>query len=442
LDTFFNSFKEISFLPITAEFFILLAVALVLLFFAWFSSMSEIAFFSLTPAELDEIKEKNEKNDSKSKAILELREKADKLLATILILNNFVNVAIIIIISYIFSITINFGNALILNFIFQTVIITFILLLFGEIMPKIYATQNALRLVYKIVPVFPFLMKIFSPLSIILVSSTSIIDKRLRKHQKSNISVNELSHALELTGENIKEDKDILVGIINFGSVTAAEAMTPRTNVVDIDIHTDFRDVIGIIAEHGYSRIPVYASSLDDVEGILYIKDLLVHLDKGDDFKWQKLIREAYFVPETKKINDLLEEFQQNKIHMAIVVDEFGGTSGIITMEDVLEEIVGEISDEYDIDNDNHQKLDENTYIFEAQILLVDFFRATQVKAEDFDEITVDADSLAGMILELKGEIPCEKEVIKYKNYTFEIISADERKIEKVKFQINSPKDI
>jgi gliding motility-associated protein GldE len=331
---------------------------------------------------------------------------------------------------------VSFSDAPVLEFIFQTVIITFLLLLFGEIMPKIYATQNALPFARKVASIFPFLLKLFSPFSYLLMSSTKIVNKRVSKYQKTNISVSELSHALELTGENITEDKDLLEGIVRFGSISVVQVMTPRMNIVDIDVESGYDEILRLIAKKGYSRMPVYAGSCDDVQGILYIKDLLPYLNEKNDFEWQKLIRKAYFVPETKKIDDLLKDFQQNKTHMAIVVDEFGGTSGIITMEDILEEIIGDISDEYDTDDKTFKKLDNNTYIFEGTIFLNDFFRITGVNEEDFAEIAGEADSLAGMILELKGEIPREKEKIEYNHYIFEILSADNRKIKKVKFQI------
>ncbi len=434
MDTLSDYFNSVHFRHATPEALIMLGIVIVLLLISAFASASEVAFFSLHPSEIDEIKEQNTK---KSKLLLDLKKHSEKLLATILILNNLINVSIVILISYICSILIDFSAAPIVEFIFQTVIITFVLLLFGEIMPKIYATQNALKLALKVSPAFPFLLKLFLPFSKILVGSTNIVNKRIAKYRKPNISVDELSHALELTGENIREDKDILEGIVKFGNISVAEAMTPRTNVTGIDIKEEYLEIIHKISEFGYSRMPVYEGSQDDVKGILYIKDLLPHLNKKNNFRWQRLIKSAYFVPETKKIDDLLKEFQQNKIHMAIVIDEFGGTSGIISMEDILEEIVGDISDEYDSDEEKpYKKIDSNTYVFEAQILLNDFFRITDIDEDDFKGLTNDADSLGGIILELKGEIPYKGEIIEYKKYIFEIQEADDRKIEVVKFQI------
>ena len=433
MDTLSDYFNGIHYYSSGFEPLVMLVIVIVLLMISAFSSATEVAFFSLDPSEMEEVENRK---DKKSKTILELKKNAEKLLATILILNNLVNVAIVILISYMLSLVISFGNAVAVEFIFQTIVIAFILLVLGDIIPKIYATQNALKLTLKVSPVLPFLMKIFSPFSAILVGSTNIVNKRIAKYRKANISVSELSHALELTGNNITEDKDILEGIVKFGNISVDEAMTPRINAVSVDIHDSYDAIIKKIAEFGYSRMPVYAGSQDNVKGILYIKDLLPHLNKENNFRWQTLIRPAFFVPETKKIDDLLKEFQQNKTHMAIVIDEFGGTSGIITMEDILEEIVGDISDEYDHDEKRYKKLNNNTYVFEAQILLNDFFKITGVNESDFDSISSGADSLGGMILELTGEIPRENEKIAFKHYVFEIVNANDRKIEKVKFHI------
>ena len=433
METLSDYFNEIHYHSIGFEPVVIVGIVIVLLMISAFASATEVAFFSLDPTEMDEIENRK---DNKSKTILELKKNAEKLLATILILNNLVNVSIVILISYILSLVISFGNAVVVEFIFQTIVIAFILLVLGDIIPKIYATQNALKVTLKVCPILPILMKIFTPFSAILVGSTNIVNKRIAKYRKTNISVSELSHALELTASNITEDKEILQGIVKFGNISVDEAMTPRINVVSIDIHDDYNSIIKKIADFGYSRMPVYADSLDNVKGILYIKDLLPHLNNEKNFRWQTLIRQAYFVPETKKIDDLLKEFQQNKTHIAIVIDEFGGTSGVITMEDILEEIVGDISDEYDKDEKQYKKLNNSTYVFEAQILLNDFFRITGVNENDFETISNDADSLGGMILELTGEIPHKNEKIGFKHYVFEILNADHRKIEKVKFHI------
>ena len=248
--------------------------------------------------------------------------------------------------------------------------------------------------------------------------------------------MDELSQALELTSDTIQEDTDILKGIVNFGNLTAAGVMTSRLDMVTLDSTAQFDKVIDCIVEHEYSRIPILQGSIDNIRGVLYAKDLIPHLNKGPFFKWQTLIRQPYFVPETMKLDDLLQEFQKNKIHIAIVVDEFGGTSGMVTLEDVLEEIVGEISDEYDVDNSLYTKQNDGSYVFEAKIMLTDFFRATDIDSEDFEDITEEVDTLAGLILELKGDFPKLNEEITYKNYKFKIVAMNARRILKVKFNI------
>ena len=281
------------------------------------------------------------------------------------------------------------------------------------------------------------LRSILKPFVWILVSSTSVVNKRLAKHKHSNnLSMDELSQALELTSDAIQEDTDILKGIVSFGNLTAASVMTSRLDMVTLDSTAQFDKVIDCIVEHEYSRIPILQGSIDNIRGVLYAKDLIPHLNKGPFFKWQTLIRQPYFVPETMKLDDLLQEFQKNKIHIAVVVDEFGGTSGMVTLEDVLEEIVGEISDEYDVDNSLYTKQNDGSYVFEAKIMLTDFFRATDIESEDFEDITEDVDTLAGLILELKGDFPKLNEEITYKNYKFKIVAMNARRILKVKLNI------
>ena len=324
---------------------IAISLAVLLLFASGFVSASEIAFFSLSPSDLSEIEEEEHSSD---KRIMALLKDSEKLLATILISNNFVNVTIIMLCDFFFTKVVDFGGSEIIEFLVITVILTFLLLLFGEIMPKIYSAQHTLKFCRMAAPVITILKKVFSPLSNLLVRSTFIVNKLVAK-RNYNISVDELSQALELTDKDeISEESNILEGIIRFGGETAKEVMTPRLDVVDLEIGATFKEVLDFVVENGYSRVPVYEDSRDNIKGILYIKDLLPHLKKDDSFKWQSLIRPAYFVPETKMIDDLLRDFQTNKIHIAIVVDEFGGTSGIVTMEDIIEEIVGEINDEYD----------------------------------------------------------------------------------------------
>lgn len=431
-------FRQVGVQDLTAGPVIALALAVLLLFASGFISASEVAFFSLKPNDINRIKEGNHPSDS---VILDLLNNSEFLLATILIANNFVNVAIVMLCTYGINEWLDFSNVPMLGFVLETIVLTFLLLLFGEIMPKIYAKQNTLPFIHKAAPTLLNIQKICKPLAALLVHSTSTINKTLAK-KKYDISVDELSKALELTSKAIPEEKEMLAEIIKFYNKTADEIMTSRLDMEDLDIKANFKEVIDTIIKCGYSRIPVYSGTEDNIKGILYIKDLLSYLDKPETFRWQSLIRPAYFVPETKKIDDLLEEFRTNKIHMAIVVDEFGGTSGIVTMEDILEEIVGEISDEYDEDEKQYIRLADGSYIFEAKIQLTDFFRATDTDPVDFEKITEEVETLAGLLLEIKGDFPRRREVIEYKNYRFQILEMDNRRILKVKFNvINASED-
>lgn len=415
-----------------------IALAVLLLFASGFVSASEIAFFSLSPSDLNEIEEESHTSDKYIKSLL---NDSETLLATILISNNFVNVTIIMLCNYFFASIIDFGNAVILEFLVVTVILTFLLLLFGEIMPKIYSAQHTLSFVRMAAPVINVLRKVFYPISCLLVKSTFIVNKLVSK-KNYNLSVDDLSQALELTDKNeISEESNILEGIIRFGGETAVEVMTPRLDMVDLEINTPFSEVLKCVVENAYSRIPVYAGSRDNIKGILYIKDLLPHLGKGDNFRWQTLVRPAFFVPETKKIDDLLRDFQASKIHIAIVVDEFGGTSGIVTMEDIIEEIVGEINDEYDEEERPYVKLNDYTYVFEAKTLLTDFYKVLKIDSDEFDEVAGEADTLAGMLLEIKGEFPALHEKLDFRNYHFEILEMDARRIRKVKVVVDQPEE-
>ncbi len=407
----------------------------VLLLASGFASASEIAFFSLSPSDLNEIEERNHPSDEKISSLL---GDSESLLATVLITNNFVNVTIIMLCNFFFMNVFVFHSA-IAEFLILTVVLTFLLLLFGEIMPKIYSAQKTLAFCRFAAPGICVLQKIFRPVSSLLVRSTAFLNKRFTR-KNHNISVDELSQALELTDKTeLSEENNILEGIIRFGGETAKEVMTSRLDVVDLDIRTSFKDVMKCIVENAYSRIPVYSGSRDNIKGVLYIKDLLPHVNKGDTFRWQSLIRPAYFVPETKMIDDLLRDFQANKIHIAIVVDEFGGTSGIVTMEDIIEEIVGEIHDEYDDEERTYVVLNDHTWIFEAKTQLTDFYKITKLDDDSFEKIAGDADTLAGLLLEIKGEFPALHEKVSYQNYDFEVLEMDNRRILKVKFTINEP---
>jgi gliding motility-associated protein GldE len=432
---------EISFNPITINEIFALIISVFLLMLSAIISASEVAFFSFSPQTLDEIEHSNKKSDQRIHSLL---EDPQKLLATILIGNNFVNVSIILILTFVTNQLINFGNAVVVAFLFQTVLITFLLLFFGEITPKVFASGAGKRVANFTAPILIVLYKIFKPLVHLLVKSTSTINRRLERHNKPNISMDELSHAIELTSGQNDEDTEILEGIIKFVNIQVVDIMTSRVDMVSVDIKTSYKNLLAVIVESGYSRIPVYSGSPDNIKGVLYSKDLLPHLDKPNSFRWQTLIRQAYYVPETKMIDDLLSEFQQNKVHLALVVDEYGGTSGLITLEDIVEEIIGDISDEYDEEEALYTKIDDHTFIFEAKIQLNDFFKIGEIDEDDFidAEATEEVETLAGFILELKGEIPRKDERIEFgEKYLFEVLSVDNRRIKKVKLIIKEEQE-
>lgn len=432
-----NAFGEVSFGAMTPGVGFAILLTLVLLGMSGFASGAEIAFFSLSPSDISEL---NASKQSRDKRIQLLREDSERTLATILITNNLVNVTIIMLCNYIFAQLVNFGNAIWLQFLCITVLLTFILLLFGEIMPKVFSRQNPLAFCRRSVGGISICRSVFWPLETILLRSGILAEKVVQK-ESHVLSVDDLEQALELTDKNdIKDERSMLKGIIRFGDETAKEVMTSRQDIVDLDIKCSYADVLKCIVENNYSRIPVYQENEDNIRGVLYIKDLLPHLSKPATFRWQSLIRPPYFVPETKKIDDLMREFQENKVHIAIVVDEFGGTSGIVTLEDILEEIVGEINDEYDEDTKNYSKLNYNTYLFEGKTLLSDFCKVLNVDDDEFVDVEGDADTLAGLLLEIKGDFPSMHEKIDYKNYTFEVMEIDQRRISKVKVTVHEKK--
>ena len=405
-------------------------IVLLLLLCSGFVSASEIAFFSLSPADRNAIDEGKHRSDKKVAALL---DDSERLLATILISNNLVNVAVIIILTFCFDQTISFGRAVWLEFLVMTVLLTFLLLLFGEVIPKIYSAQHALAFCRFSAPVLQMLSKMFWPLSQLLIRS-KVITRRLANQETDMLTVDDLEKAMELTDKkDIAEEAGMLKGIIRFGGEMVKEIMTSRVDIVDLDLKTTFGEVLECIVANNYSRIPVYQDTQDNIKGVLYIKDLLPHLGKPKGFRWQTLIRPAYFVPETKMVDDLLRDFQQNKVHIAIVVDEFGGTSGIVTMEDILEEIVGEINDEYDEDEKSYQRLNQNTYIFEAKTLISDLTKILGLDDDYFEDIEGEAETLAGLLLEIKGEFPSQGERIDYKRFTFDVLEVDQRRIVKVK---------
>lgn len=409
-----------------------IAIIAILLITSALISGSEVAFFSLGPSDLAQLEDRKSRVSNTAKDLL---DQPESLLATILIANNFINVSIVILSSWVFHSLFDFSSLPVLGFILQTIVITFIILLIGEIVPKVYASRFSLKFVYFMAIPVQALRVLFKPLASILISSTSHVQKRI-KEKKRNISMDDLSQALELTGEELDDDEKILKGIVKFGHTDVREVMKSRVDVVALNISSSFTDLLRVITETGYSRIPVYINDFDHVQGILYVKDLLPHINKPGSFRWQSLIRPPYFVPMNKKINDLLEEFQKQKIHLALVVDEYGGTAGLITLEDILEEIVGEISDESDEEQDLFKIIDEKTYMFEAKILLNDFYRVLNLPDEAFKSIKGEAETLAGLILELNGEIPDKNDRFTYKGFSFVIEQVDQRRISLVRVGI------
>lgn len=415
----------------------LLAV-IVLLVFSGLVSGSEIAYFSLLPKDMEEI---NQSNSSSLVRVKKLLQNQKKLLATILVANNLINVGLILLTTLVINQLINF-SALheYLSFFIQVIGITFIILLFGEVIPKIYATKNGLFLSKLMSLPLIFLSYLLYPISFLLMRFTGFIDKHV-KQRGLDITVEDLSHALDLTSD-IDEDNEehkILKGIIKFGETSVKQIMTARVDVVALDKNAVYQDVITAILESGYSRIPVYEESFDTITGILYIKDLLPHLEEKENFDWNTLVRKPFFVPENKKIDDLLEEFQEKKIHLAIVVDEYGGTSGIISLEDILEEIVGEISDEFDDEDLTYSKLDENNYVFDGKTQLNDVFKIIGIEEDElFGDDKIDAESLAGLVIELAEKIPQKNERVTYKNLLFTVEASDKRRVKRVKLTINN----
>ena len=406
-------------------------IAALLLLCSAFASGSEIAFFSLTRENLDEMAESK---SSRDKRVIDLLKDPEKLLATILIVNDFVNVGVVMLLNFFFMQVLDFGEgAEWLEFLLMTVLLTFLLLLFGEVMPKIYSKSNVVKFARFVSAPFYVLSSLLSPFSRMLVRSTAFTQRIVSKKQRL-LSVDELEQALELTDtKEIGEQKNMLEGIIRFGDETVKNIMTSRLDMVMLDLRAPYSEVLKCAAENAYSRIPVFGKTQDDIRGILYIKDLIPHLNRGGNFRWQSLIRQPFFVPETKKIDDLLCDFQTVKVHMAVVVDEFGGVSGLITLEDIIEEIVGEINDEFDEPDTSYEKLDDRTYLFDGRTSLSDFYKITSLDSEEFEDFAGEADTLAGLILEVKGEFPMLHEVIVCNDVSFEVVQKDKHRIVKIK---------
>lgn len=415
---------------------ILSCVLLLLLICSALISGSEVAFFSLNASDLESLEENNAENER----INNLLKQPEELLGTILIANNFVNVGIVILSSFLLNVYFSPENwSTLAVFLVEILSITTVLLLFGEILPKVYARSSRLSFAKLVAGFLSGIHKILLPLSRRLSKTVN----RLSIESKGpSISVDDLEQALELTSDdNTKEEEQrILKGIVRFGSTSVKEVMTPRTSVVAIDEKTGYHEALNKMTESGYSRIPVFEENLDQIKGLLYVKDLLPYMDASEKFGWQDLMRQPFFVPESKKIDDLLGEFQRRRVHLAIVVDEFGGTSGVITLEDVLEEIVGEISDEFDDDDLSYSKLDDYNFVFEASIPLIDLCRVLDLPKDRFDAVDGESDTLAGLVLELAGKFLDKGEVISYDEFTFLVESTDQRKIIRVKITINPEK--
>ncbi len=429
--TFLSILLSVAILPkalsIVLLFLLLLLSALI--------SGAEVAFFSLTQTDLNKA---SESKSSKERAVVELLQRPKKLLATILVSNNFINILIVLIFAYIGDFLFAEIASQFLKFLIEVVLVTFLILLFGEVLPKLYASRNSMK--FAAIMVFPIkiLTSLLSFISFPLLGLTDIIENNLGK-QKSNLSVEKLSQALGITSDETttQDDKKILQGIVSFGNTETGQIMTPRIDIFAISNHESYENVVLKIVNEGFSRNPIYNENIDDIIGVLYAKDLLPYIDEKD-FKWQQLIREPYFVPENKKLDDLLKEFQEKKNHLAVVVDEYGGTSGIVTLEDVIEEIVGEISDEYDQDDALYSKIDDNNFLFDGKINLKDFYKILEIEdPQFFDDQKGESETLAGFILEIHGKFPKKQEIITFFEYSFKVELMDKKRIKQVKVAIN-----
>ncbi|MFZ5941392.1 MAG: gliding motility-associated protein GldE [Bacteroidota bacterium] len=423
---------QVVFYPVTSGSVAGMFIILILLACSALISGSEVAYFSLTPSEVNELKEKNSRRNRT--AVVNL-ENPERLLATILISNNFVNIGIVILSSFLVNSLVDFSGSPVLGFLVKVVIITFLLLIFGEIIPKVYANYFSVRFALFMAIPIRWLDRLFSPLVYVLVTATSAVNRRMANKRK-NISMTDLSDALDLTTGVVTDEKKILEGIVKFGNLEVSEIMRPRMDVVAVEYDLRHEELVKIIIESGYSRIPVYKENFDHIEGVLYVKDLLPLLYRNKRIKWQNLIRPPFFVPENKKINDLLLEFQQKKIHLAVVVDEYGGTEGIVTLEDILEEVVGEITDDSDENEEFFTRIDDRTFLFDGKTLLNDFFKVTHLDDSLFEDVEGTAETIAGLILELKGEFPKLKDIVVCKNIEFTVTSMDKRRIREVRVHL------
>ncbi len=408
---------------------------IVLLFFSAMASGAEVALFSLSQKEIEDAIEQNE---TKGNLIANLLKRPKKLLATLLIVNNFINIGIVIIFSFIKHDLLGNIYPDWLQFTIEVGVVTFLILLFGEILPKVYANRNNIKFANLVAYPIHLLNVILSPLNMPMRAVTIYLENKLGK-QKTNISVNQLSQALELTSseDTTDEEQKILEGIVSFGNTDASQVMSPRIDVFALEIEESFKDILPKILDKGYSRIPVYRDNIDQVEGVLYVKDLLPHIDKTD-FNWTTLLREPFFVPENKKLDNLLKDFQGMKNHLAVVVDEYGGTSGVITLEDIIEEIVGDISDEFDDENINYSQIDDKNFLFEGKINLKDFYRIVDVDEDLFEENKGEAETLAGFILEIIGTFPKKGQKISFDKCLFTIESVDKKRVKQIKVTLDA----
>ena len=408
---------------------------IILLFCSAMVSASEVALFSLNQTDLDDLAKKN---TSTSTIINELLSKPKKLLATILIANNFINIGIVILFSFSLNTVFSAIESTVLKFILEVILVTFLILLFGEVLPKVYASRNNVK--FALFIAFPILIlnKLLSPISLPLRAFTEFIQEKLGK-QKTNFSVDQLSQALELTSteDTSQEEQKLLEGIVSFGNTDTKQVMSPRTDLFALDIDESFAEIFPKIVEKGYSRIPVYRDNIDHIEGVLFTKDLIPYIN-SEDFDWKTLLHEAFFVPENKKLDDLLKDFQRMKSHLAIVVDEYGGTSGIVSLEDIIEEIVGDISDEFDDENINFSQIDDKNFLFEGKINLKDFYRIIDVDENLFENRKGEAETLAGFILEILGNFPKSKQKIQFENCLFTIEVVDKKRVKQIKVTIDA----
>ncbi len=404
------------------------------------TSAAENAYFSLTPSDIADLKDDEKK--SAQFAIKLLKEPDEEaagktLLASILLINNFTNIFVVISSSLLLSMVFQLELYPVAGFLFEVVLITFIIVLISEVTPKIYATQNALSVVHRMsVPLY-YSQKLLKPFIWVLTKSSNFLDKYFETKQQT-VSLEELNHAIEITSdEDLTDEKNILKSLVNFGNISVKQIMKSRLDVMAVEQSTPFEELMVKVNEWGYSRIPVYEENFDSITGVLYIKDLLPYVNYSDGLNWNTLLRPAFFVPEFKKIDDLLNEFKEKQIHMAVVIDEYGGTLGIVTLEDILEEIFGEIKDEFDEDEVTYSKLDDYNYVFEGKISINDFLKVTETESGYFDGVKGESDSLAGLVMEITQNIPSIGDKIEYGSFTFIIESANKRKINRIKTIIN-----